>query len=56
MIGDEANGCGTSHLEPCQNKTGLTLRTSGLALRCAKIFIPERFGKFPQVLTMRPAL
>ena len=33
MIGDEANGWGTLHLEPHQNKTGLTLRTSELTLR-----------------------
>ena len=28
MIGDQANGWGTSHLEPPENKPELTLRTS----------------------------
>ena len=49
MIGDEANGWGTSHLEPRQNKTGLTLRTSGLALRTYEVLSAQKFS-YPSVL------
>ena len=33
MIGNEANGWGTSHLAPPENKTRLTLRTAGQLVR-----------------------
>ena len=54
MIGYEVDGWGTSHLDP-PNIAGLALRTWG-GSKCAKKSIPERFGRFPQVLSICPAL
>ena len=48
MIGDQANGWGTSHLEPPENKPELTLRTSEV-LSVKKFSYPsvlENFHRF----------